>query len=867
MGDRRVSPLGLAASRRWQGGVALGRGVCFCSAVFLAVALVFDVWDGRSSQAQSVDEAVSSGEGLRFYRDRVRPILARRCFTCHGGQAEVKGGLRLSNRQDLIKGGESGPAVDLESPEESLLLSAIRYEGLQMPPSGQLPESEIAVLTRWVHMGVPFDPNEEIFAPSDPEGVGHEPQVTESAKRFWAFRPVRRPEVPAVGNSQWVRTPIDAFILARLEAEGLRPAPPATKVALIRRAYYDLIGLPPSPEEVRAFLADDSPQAFERLVDRLLQSPHYGERWGRHWLDLVRYAETNSFERDAAKPFVWQYRDYVIDSLNADKPYDQFILEQLAGDELDEVTAESIIATGFYRLGPWDDEPSDAEQALYDDLDDILTTISQVFLGLTINCARCHNHKLDPIPQADYYRMLAFIRNVRRYGVRAHETVLDASVRVIATPEEQERFRRESSEHRRQLEQIVAQLKEIEGLVLPTLSDVEKQEFQHRQNRIPIIKKRVPEVLSAAQFEQYVQWTQRRNWLEDHPPAGLRQALCVKEHGPQPPATYILLRGSAHAPGEQVEPGFLSVLDPPAPEIVPRQESSGRRRALAQWIASPDNPLTARVMVNRIWQYHFGRGLVRSANNFGFAGDRPTHPELLDWLADEFVRSGWRMKHMHRLIMLSSAYQMSSQADPEALAKDPNNDWFWRFDMRRLTAEEIRDSILAVNGTLNLSRVGGPSIYPIIPPEVLHGQSRPGSGWGNSPPSERSRRSVYIHVKRSLIPPLISLFDGPDVDFSCPVRFTTTLPTQALTMLNSDFLNEQAALLAQAASNRFPDRPPDAVRWVLERVVQRPVTTTEVERGVTMIEQLRERDGLSPDQAMQAFCLMALNLNEFIYLD
>lgn len=822
---------------------------------------------GGEQPAEQAASTVSAGEAARFYRDRVRPILARRCFICHGGQAEVKGGLRLSNRADLLKGGDSGPVVDLKDPQQSLLLSAINYDALEMPPNGKLPQSEIDVLRRWVEMGVPFDPQEEIFAPVAGAAAGHEPQVTESVKQFWSFRPVRRPEVPAVGNTAWVRNPIDAFILARLEAESLQPAPPADKVTLLRRAYYDLIGLPPTPAEVQEFVANESPHAFEQVVDRLLHSPHYGERWARHWLDLVRYAETNSFERDAAKPFVWQYRDYVIQSLNANKPYDQFIREQLAGDELDEVTAETIIATGFYRLGPWDDEPSDAEQALYDDLDDILTTIGQVFLGLTINCARCHNHKLDPIPQTDYYRMLAFIRNVRRYGVRAHETVLDASVRTIATPQEQQRYETQIAEHRQRLKIVNESLEQIEKLVEPTLSDVEKQEFQHRQNRVRIVKARVPQVISAEMFDQYVQWHQQREQLEKNPPPGLRQALCVKEHGSQAPPTFVLSRGSAHAPGEEVQPGFLSVLSPPEPVIVPRDQSCGRRRALADWIASPANPLTARVMVNRIWQYHFGRGIVRSANNFGLAGEAPTHPELLDWLADEFVRSGWNVKHIHRLIMLSNTYQMSSRASAEGLAKDPNNDWFWRFDMRRLTAEEIRDSILAVNGSLNLSRVGGPSFYPVIPPEVLQGQSQPGSGWGQSPPAELSRRSVYIHVKRSLIPPLIALFDGPDVDFSCPVRFTTTLPTQALTMLNGEFLHQEAAVLARRAQREAGDQVDAQVRFVLEHVLQRPVHSGDVRRGIQLVEDLIRQENYPPQRALELFCLMALNLNEFIYLD
>jgi len=819
------------------------------------------------SQDQAHQEQSVSGEGIRFYRDRVRPILARRCFPCHGGQADVKGGLRLSNRADLLKGGESGAVVNLESPQDSLLLSAIQYDALQMPPSGKLPQSEIDTLTRWVHLGVPFDPKEEIFAPEKPSVRSGQVVVSDSVKQFWSFRPVQRPQVPEVSDSGWVRSPIDAFILARLEAEGLKPAPPADKVALLRRAYYDLIGLPPSPEEVRAFLADDSPEAFARVVDRLLQSPHYGEHWARHWLDLVRYAETNSFERDGAKPFVWQYRDYVIASLNEDKPYDQFIREQLAGDELDQVTPETIIATGFYRLGPWDDEPSDMEQALYDDLDDILSTIGQVFLGLTINCARCHDHKLDPIPQRDYYRMLAFLRNVRRYGVRAHETVLDASVRTIASPEEVQRYEAESAAYKAELEKVRGQLRAIEQLVQSTLSNVEKQEFEHRQNRVPLLRLRVPDVISQEQLEQYIQLQRREEQLEKNPPHGLRQALCVKEHGPEAPPTYVLIRGSAHAPGEEVQPGFLSVLSPPEPIITPRNDSSGRRRALADWIASPENPLTARVMVNRIWQYHFGRGLVRSPNNFGLSGDAPTHPELLDWLAHEFVQNGWRLKPIHRLIMLSSVYQMSSRADEEALRKDPNNHWFWRFDMRRLTAEELRDSILAVNGSLNLARVGGPSIYPVIPQEVLQGQSRPGAGWGKSPPQDITRRSVYIHVKRSLIPPLIALFDGPDVDFSCPVRHTTTLPTQALTMINSQFIHEEAAVLAQWAIRQAGPDVRAQVQCVLERVLQRPVSQQEVDRGAALIADLTAGENMTPQQALQSFCLMALNLNEFLYLD
>ena len=618
------------------------------------------------------------------------------------------------------------------------------------------------------------------FAAGSPAGAQ---TPAAQGRNLWSFRPVTRPALPVVKRSDWARNPIDAFILARLEADGLAPAPPAGKVALLRRAFYDLTGLPPTPADAEAYLADDSPHAFRRLVDRLLSSPQYGERWARHWLDLVRFAETNSFERDTVKPFAWRYRDYVIRALNDDKPYDQFIREQLAGDELDDVTADSIIATGFYRLGAWDDEPTDRLQARYDELDDIVTTTSQVFLGLTVNCARCHDHKLDPIPQKDYYRLLAFFHGVRPYGKSKK-----ADEGSILTP-------------------------------IPNAKDA---------------------------------------W-----------ALSVKESGPQAPETFVLIRGNAHSKGKRVEPGFPTVLGAPDPVITrpaTNPNSSGRRLALADWIVSATNPLTARVMVNRIWQYHFGRGIVRSPNNFGNVGDRPTHPKLLDWLASEFVARGWRLKAMHRLIMNSNAYRMASTGDAGNLERDPENNGFWRMDMRRLAAEEIRDSILAVNGRLN-PKMGGPGVYPIIPASVLAGQSVPGAGWGKSPADERSRRSIYIHAKRSLITPILASFDAADTDSTCPVRFATTQATQALSMLNSAFINEAAAGLAQRLRNEAGDEPRRQVATALRLALSRQPVEREVERGVKLIASLQTENGMSAEQALNQFCLVVLNLNEFIYLD
>ncbi|MEX0819301.1 MAG: PSD1 and planctomycete cytochrome C domain-containing protein, partial [Pirellulaceae bacterium] len=702
-----------------------------------------------------------SPEQIKFFETEVKPILVEHCFKCHGGKGAPKGGLTLTTRNGLLQGGDTGPTVALESPGESLLLEAVNYEGYEMPPSGKLPPEKIAALTKWVEMGLPWTPGDEV-AHTEPVEHGP-PPVNDETKKFWSFQPVTRPAIPQVADAEWVRTPIDAFVLKGLEEAALQPAARATKTALLRRAYYDLIGLPPSPEEVHAFLNDDAADAFERVVDQLLESPHYGERWGRHWLDLVRYAETNSYERDGDKPFVWRYRDYVIRSFNADKPYDQFVQEQLAGDELEKVTSDSIIATGYYRLGIWQDEPVDAKQELFEDLDDLVRTTSEVYLGMTVGCARCHDHKLDPIPQTDYYGMLAFFRNVQRLGVRSHESVLAASVRTLGTEASVERYERLVREHREATHENREQLGRLDRRIKADLVGVENDEWKAEQARIEIARTRIGKLLTQDEFDRYVTLTAERDQLRAFRPPGNEQALCVKEHGRTSPPTHVLVRGNAHVEGDVVTPSFLSVLSPPTPKIVPPAAgiaSTGRRLALAKWITSRENPLTARVMVNRIWHYHFGRGIVRSTSDFGFQGTAPTHPELLDWLAAELMDGQWRMKRLHKLIMLSNTYQMSSHPNEQALAEDPINDLMWRFDMRRLSAEEIRDSILAVNGSLNRDKMYGPSIFVSIPAEVLAGQSRPGQGWGQSSPEDRARRSIYIRVKRSLIVPMMASFDG-----------------------------------------------------------------------------------------------------------
>jgi Protein of unknown function (DUF1549)/Protein of unknown function (DUF1553)/Planctomycete cytochrome C len=808
--------------------------------------------------AQGRPEPKPTPEQVKFFETEVLPVLKGNCFACHGGEKKIKGGLRLTTHEGLVKGGESGPAILIDKPADSLLLLALQHDELKMPPRGKLPQAQIDILTKWVKMGAPF-------APGDSETIVRHgpPPVDDKARQFWAFKPVVRPGVPKVKDAGWVRNPLDAFILARLEEKGFRPAQPAGKVSLLRRVYYAVTGLPPTPPEVDAFLNDASPDAYEKVVDKLLASRHYGEHWGRHWLDLVRYAETNSFERDGAKPFAWRYRDYVIQAFNQDKPYDRFLREQLAGDELDEVTPESIIATGYYRLGTWDDEPADRTLAYYDELDDIVGATGQTCLGLTMNCARCHDHKIDPFTQKDYYSFLSFFHGIRRHG-----NGLD-SLRDLGTPEERRQQHDKIVEHQSKLNRLEAQLAAIEKSVRPLLEGGEKDDFNHEMNRLVIVRKRAAKDVS----EQYAALWKQRQDLKRSSPQALSQALCVTEDGPNVRDTFVLQRGNPHVQGDKVGPAFPSVLTaansppPKIPLLGKDARTSGRRRVLADWIADAKNPLTARVMVNRVFQFHFGRGIVRSSNNFGYMGAPPTHPELLDWLASEFVAGGWKLKPLHRMILTSNAFRMNSQGDSVLVAKDPENDLLGRFDLRRLTAEEIRDSILAASGNLNLDKTDGPSVFPVIPREVLSGQSVPGNGWGKSTPEEAAARSVFVHIKRSLAVPLLAVFDSPDPDTPCPVRFNTTQPTQALGMLNGTFINGQAKVFADSVRQEAGPSDQAEVLLVLRRVLQRTPTQTEIDRGIRFLGELRDKDKLSADEALRRFCLLALNLNEFIYLD
>ncbi|GDY09394.1 hypothetical protein LBMAG52_28800 [Planctomycetia bacterium] len=804
-----------------------------------------------------------SADDIVFFEKDVLPILKANCFACHGSEKKLQGGLKLTSREDILKGGESGPAVDLKKPGESLILQAINYDGLMMPPKGKLSKTQIDTLTKWVTRGLAWS---EKAAAAAAKAHGP-PVVDDEARSFWAFRPVVRPAVPEISNfKSQISNPIDAFVVAKLAANDARPAPAAAKETLLRRLFYTLTGLPPSPKDVADFASDRSPNAYDKVVDRLLDSRHYGEHWARHWLDLVRYAESNSFERDNPKPFVWRYRDYVIRSFNADKPYDQFIREQLAGDELEKVTPDSIIATGYYRLGLWDDEPADRPLAFYDGLDDIVATTSQTFLGLTANCARCHDHKIDPFTQRDYYSLLAFFHGVKPYG--GDNEIL----RFIGDDAARERQATATAEWEAKLAEVKKNIAAVEDSIKDKLPGGEIDDFKFDGKRREILRKQRGKLISVEDHEKYEVLHRERGQIERDRPKSLEQALAVKEEG-RPRDTFLLLRGNPQSQGDRVEPAFPSVLlaanakPPELPSHRAGSESSGRRRVLADWIASPTNPLTARVMVNRVWQYHFGRGLVRSSSNFGYMGSPPTHPELLDWLASEFVRTGWKLKPLHRLIVTSNAFRMSTPVSSDVATKDPENDWISHFDLRRLSAEEVRDSILAACGNLNLGKTDGPSVYPVIPREVLAGQSVPGRNWEKSTPEEAASRSVFVHIKRSLAVPLLTAFDAADSDSPCPVRFTTTQPSQALALINSTFANEQAALFAASLRREAGQDTTTCVKAGLIRVLQRQPTEREIARGLKFVDDNIQQEKVSADEALRRFCLLAINLNEFLYLD
>jgi hypothetical protein len=736
-----------------------------------------------------------------------------------------------------------------------------------MPPGKTLAAEEVAVIRRWIEQGanVPgSEPDKDEEAKAALAKMEERP-ITEEERQYWAFRqPVRHP-VPRAG----AKNPIDAFVLAAMRPRALKPSPKADRRTLIRRAYLDLTGLPPTPAQVNAFVNDQSPDAFARVVDDLLASKHYGERWGRHWLDLVRYADSGGFEYDRDRPNAWRYRDYVIRAFNEDKPYDRFVREQIAGDEIWPDSAEAWVATGYLRLGPENNIRN--EQTRLDELDDMVVTTSNAFLGVTVGCARCHNHKFDPIPQKDYYRMQAVF-----FPTKAYEHPLVPDVEVKQFEAEQKRIAGLQAPWKEKLKQLEqpyrdrlmaekkAKLPEYIQLALRT--PPEKRTEGQRLNASQVEKtltvdpEELKAALSAEDQELHTELSAEIKRLEAQRPAPFAAAMAVSEPGAEAPHSYFLYRGSPGSKGSIMRPGVLSVASRsewefPAPPEGSR--SSWRRRGFAEWLASPANPLTARVMVNRIWQHHFGEGIVRTPSNFGKTGERPTHPELLDWLATEFVQQGWSIKAMHRLIMNSETYQMVSDDNREGLTNDPENRYLWRMPRRRLEGEAIRDSILAVAGNLDRT-LGGPAVHPYIDPALFQSSSK--RTWPGKPDTDPStwRRSVYVFSKRSIPLPMLEVFDKPDSVSSCARRNRSTIAPQALILMNNAFVLMEAEKFAERLRREAGPDPARQVDLAFELALSRKPKASELRAALAFLG--------SGEQSLLDFSQAMLNLNEFVYI-
>ena len=670
----------------------------------------------------------------------IAPLLIQRCIECHQGEHPA-GGLRLTSKDGLDAGGDSGEVIDHDEPAASYLLE--RLLSGEMPPDQQgqsqrLTDRELDLIQKWVSDSArwPKDRVLDYFERTNDKRAGRD---------WWSLQPVIRPGVPTLTTRRHPNNPIDAFIQAKLEQANIEPSPIANRRTLIRRLYYDLIGLPPSEDEISRFYNDDSPSAWPKLVDRLLATPAYGERWARYWLDLARYADTSGYERDQEKPYAWKYRDWVVDAFNQDMPYSQFITEQIAGDEVPNRTRESVIATGFLRLGTWNDEPNDRQDYQYERLEDLVHTTSSTFFAMTVKCARCHSHKFDAIQQDDYYRMASAF---------------------WPGP-------------------LLTDGKDLGGPKADQLG-----------------------------FQEVLGWTDITR-----EPAPLR----------------LLKNGERSQPLSEIKPASLSFIPQlernfrPPPKDAP---TSHRRLQLAQWIAEPTHPLTSRVLVNRLWQHHFGKAIVRTPNNFGFLAAPATHPKLLDWLASEFEAQGRSIKWIHRLILTSQTWQQSV-LHPEAdqlETRDSENQLWWRAERRRLDAETLRDSLLAVSGEL-MTQIGGPGFKATINPEALEGLSRKSTAWQPSPKREQTRRSLYMYLKRGLLPPMMTAFDLCDPTLSCGQRNVTTVPTQALTLMNNLFVHDRSEKLAETI-RESTNKPEDQARLAWKSILKREPTDQELNRAV-----------------------------------
>ncbi|MBI3854049.1 MAG: PSD1 domain-containing protein [Verrucomicrobia bacterium] len=866
---------------------------------------------------------------LVFEKD-IRPILKAHCFDCHGEGEKLNGGLDLRLQRLMLKGGDEGPVIVPGKPDRSLLFKLV-HSGEMPKRDKKLTAKEVEVIKQWIATGAKT-------ARPEPAELAKGGGITEEERAFWSFQPIRQPKIPATKPKDRVRTPVDAFLVAAMVKQKLGFSPDAEKVTLLRRASFDLTGLPPTPAEVESFLADTASDAYEKLIDRLLDSPHYGERWGRHWLDIAGYADSDGYsDADPPRAYSYKYRDYVIRSFNADKPFDQFITEQLAGDELARVTQgdpkaaltdpqkrELLIATGFLRMGADGTATSGVDQDMVRNqvVADTIKIVSTSLLGLSVGCAQCHDHRYDPIPQTDYYRLRAVLepaldwKNWRTPDQRLISLYTDADRKKAAEVEADAKKLADEKEAKQKQYIEEALTKHLEAKFEPPLREQLRGAYDTPADKRTAEQKKLladnPSVnINAGVLYQYNQKAADELKAMDAKIAEVRTnkppedfISVLTEPADKLPVTYRFHRGDPKQPKEAIHPGGLSVLAPPGqtvelPEKDPNLATSGRRLAFAHWLTSPTNPLVARVLVNRVWLEHFGRGLVGTPSDFGAMGERPSHPELLDWLASDFVEHGWQLKRLQKLIMTSTAYRQSSHRNARADQRDPENRLYWRKPVQRLDAEIIRDAILSASGVFNDKMFGSP--VPVRPD--VHGQIVVGldktTGDNKMPVEEplhgeEFRRGVYVQVRRSRPLAMLHAFDAPVMEVNCERRQSSTVATQSLMLMNSQFILDQAARFAQRLQKEAGDDRAGQVTRAWQLAFSRSPTAPELADALALLsrqaDQLKsaaEKDAIAtkdvkkdekaknvetpkpaPElQALTDLCQALLSANEFLYVD
>ena len=827
---------------------------CFGSAALL-IAMIC-----RTSAAAEKDDAK-----LAFFEAKIRPVLVASCYECHSAEGkQAKGGLVLDTREGIRRGGDSGHAVVPSNLDESLIVSAIKYESFEMPPDGPLPANVIKDFERWIRMGAP-DPREGKSAPI------REEIDFDRARQFWSFQPVMDPEVPIVKNRRWLRSDIDAFIASRLESKDIAPVDDAGAVDLARRIFFDLAGLPPSPDEVQRFQSEysrDADAAIGSLVDRLLNSKHFGERWGRHWMDVVRFAESTGMERNGTFPHAWRYRDWVIDAFNHDKPYEDFVREQIAGDLLEHDSTPqreaSYVATGFLAIGPKSLNETDKEKFKLDVADEQIDVVTRAFLGLTASCARCHDHKFDPIPQSEYYSLAGiFTSSETLYGVGKTNgnrnpgrvlAIYGDKAEPVATSGSNNNARLKKNYEaklRNEKKKLVNYERQLERAKNDKAKQFAKRKINETENEIRKWTNRIKQV-STAELK-----------LKD----GTTLVMAVVD-ADETDDEKLRIRGEPDEYGSAVPRGFLTIATLDDPPTIP-DDSSGRLE-LADWITDLHNPLTARVAVNRVWQHLFGRGLVSTVNNFGANGDRPTHPLLLDHLATVFVDDGGSIKNLIRRIMTSRAYRLSTASSPAGQAADPDNDLLWRMNQRRLEAEAIRDAMLMAAGDLDLTpgeasivaKVGDGLVGRTLKAEQLQ--------------QEQNKRSVYLPIVRGELPDILRIFDFPEPSIIGGVRDVTTVPTQALFMMNNKFVIDTAESFARRLLDEESMEDDMRVRLAYRLSVSREPTDDEVEAVLGYIHEMhsilksqttKKQQDESQLRAWSSFCQTLFASSEFRYIN